>query len=99
MDKVKAWARRVDAKLQRYPRTRTAVGIFLLVMAVIGSLLPVLQGWMFFVAAVGVLGIEHPIIQWCLNGLRRFSLGRTALKRLGIDKAQNTPPTTPPAST
>ena len=48
-------------------KLRTILGIGLLIMAVIGALLPVLQGWIFFAAAVGVLGIEHPIIRWCIR--------------------------------
>lgn len=50
---------------------RTVVGIFLLVMAVIGSLLPIVQGWIFFVAAVGVLGTDHVIIKWCFRQMER----------------------------
>jgi hypothetical protein len=53
---------------------RTVLGIFLLIMAVIGALLPILQGWMFFVAAVGVLGTDHPIIKWCRKQLQRFGI-------------------------
>lgn len=55
-------------------KVRTALGIFLLIMAVIGALLPVLQGWMFFAAAVGVLGTDHAIIKWCRRQLNRFGI-------------------------
>ena len=65
---------------------RTVLGIGLLIMAVIGSLLPILQGWMFFAAAIGVLGTDHPISRWCLNQLRRFEWARRALDKLGIGK-------------
>ena len=46
---------------------RTIAGIGLLIMAVIGSLLPVLQGWVFFVAALGVLGSDHVITKWIMR--------------------------------
>jgi hypothetical protein len=61
---------------------RTVLGILLLIMAVIGALLPILQGWMFFAAAVGVLGVDHPIIKWC----------RKQLQRVGIWKDKTYPP-------
>jgi uncharacterized membrane protein YbaN (DUF454 family) len=67
--KCKEWAKRFYAKLERYPRVRTVLGITLLIMAVIGALLPLLQGWIFFAAAVGVLGIDHPVIRWCFRQL------------------------------
>jgi len=50
---------------------RTVIGVLLLVMAVIGSLLPIVQGWIFFVAAVGVLGTDHVIIKWCFRQMTR----------------------------
>jgi hypothetical protein len=53
---------------------RTILGIGLLIMAVIGAMLPILQGWMFFLAAVGVLGVDHPIIKWCRRQLNRFGI-------------------------
>ena len=46
-------------------KIRTVVGVILIILAVIGSLLPLVQGWIFFVAAVGVLGTDHTIIKWC----------------------------------
>jgi uncharacterized membrane protein YbaN (DUF454 family) len=53
---------------------RTIFGILLLIMAVIGALLPILQGWMFFAAAVAVLGTDHAIIKWCRKQLQRFGI-------------------------
>jgi len=67
-------------------KLRTALGVFLIVLAVITGPIPIIQGWMFFVAAIGVLGIEHPIIQWCLDQMRRFPFARKALDKLGIPK-------------
>jgi hypothetical protein len=43
---------------------RTVLGIFLLILGVIGSLLPVIQGWIFFAAAIAVLGTDHAIVRW-----------------------------------
>jgi uncharacterized protein YqgC (DUF456 family) len=64
---------------------RTALGVALLVVGVIGSLLPVIPGFVFFAAGVAVLGTDHVII-------RRFSpyvlRGRAWLERRGILKAQ-----------
>ena len=57
---------------------RTIVGVFLLVLAVIGALLPLVQGWIFFLAAVAVLGTDHVIIRWCL---RKMEWGRELVKR------------------
>ena len=71
---------------------RTVLGIALLVLAVIGALLPIIQGWMFFAAAVGVLGTDHPIIKWCFRQLEwlRPALEwlRKQLRRVGIGKAK-----------
>jgi hypothetical protein len=104
---MKEWAKRLYAKLERYPRIRTAIGIGLLVLAVIGSLLPILQGWMFFAAAIGVLGMEHPIIRWCFRQLEwlrpvldwlraRWQGFRRLLDRLGIWKFKDLRPGGPP---
>ncbi len=77
---------------------RTILGIGLLVMAVIGALLPVLQGWMFFAAAVGVLGTDHPIIKWCFRQLEwlRPALNwiRRQFQRIGLfkEKVKDIPP-------
>jgi uncharacterized membrane protein YbaN (DUF454 family) len=65
---------------------RTVLGIGLLIMALIGALLPVLQGWVFFIAAVGVLGKDHPIIQWCFRMMRKIPWADKALDKLNIEK-------------
>lgn len=70
-------------------KLRTIAGIGLLILAVIGAMLPILQGWMFFLAAVGVLGVDHPIIKWCRRQLNRF----------GIWKDKDFTPPTKPADT
>ena len=75
---------------------RTVLGIGLLIMAVIGALLPVIQGWMFFAAAVGVLGTDHPIIRWCFRQFEwlrpLMEWGRRQLQRVGFFKVKDAPP-------
>ena len=77
-------------------KLRTALGIGLLIMAVIGALLPLLQGWIFFAAAVAVLGTDHVIIKWCfrqLEWLRPLEQWfRRKLESLGILKHKDYPP-------
>jgi len=81
---------------------RTILGIGLLVMAVIGALLPILQGWMFFAAAVGVLGTDHPIIKWCFRQLEwlrpLLQWCRKQLQRVGIWREKDLPPNGPDAT-
>jgi len=50
---------------------RTVIGIFLLILAAIGAVLPLLQGWIFFGAAVAVLGTDHVITRWCFRQMER----------------------------
>ena len=45
---------------------RTVIGVGLLILGVIGSLLPVVPGFVFFAAGIAVLGTDHVIV-------RRFS--------------------------
>jgi uncharacterized membrane protein YbaN (DUF454 family) len=81
-------------------KLRTVLGIGLLIMAVIGALLPLLQGWVFFLAAVGVLGKDHPIIQWCFRQLEWLrpvqQWFRRQLERMGILRPKDLPPNGPP---
>ena len=58
---------------------RTVIGVFLLVLAVIGALLPFVQGWIFFAAAVAVLGTDHVIVKWCMRQMER---GKEWVRRL-----------------
>ena len=74
-------------------QARIALGYFLLFMALMGALLPVLQGWVFFVAAVGVLGLDNPIIQLCLRQMARIKAVRTEMEKRGWLKHEDLPPT------
>ena len=64
---------------------RTVLGVGLLIMAVIGGLLPILQGWIFFVAAVGVLGKDHWIMRWVFSWLRKIPWGAKVLEKLNLE--------------
>jgi hypothetical protein len=72
---------------------RTIAGIALLILAVVGAVLPVLQGWAFFLAAVAVLGPHHPITKWCWSWIK---WGREKLNQYGIWKRKDLPPDGPP---
>ncbi|MEP6962058.1 MAG: hypothetical protein ABI995_08265 [Acidobacteriota bacterium] len=89
-------------------KLRNAFGYFLLFMALLGALLPLVQGWVFFLAAVGVLGKENFAIKWCLQQLERLEVYkqhfivqwfirgwkwfRNQLHRLGIWRHKDLPP-------
>ena len=68
---------------------RISLGVACLIMGVIGALLPVLQGWIFFVLAGALLFPGHHWVQRSLARaerrvprvvafLRRFGVGETA---------------------
>ena len=42
---------------------RTVIGVGLLILGVIGSLLPVIPGFVFFAAGIAVLGTDHVIVK------------------------------------
>jgi protein-S-isoprenylcysteine O-methyltransferase Ste14 len=50
---------------------RTVLGVILLILAGIGAVLPFVQGWLFFAAAVAVLGTDHVITKWCFRQMER----------------------------
>ena len=64
---------------------RTVLGVGLLALGVLGSLLPVVPGIVFFAAGIAILGTDHVIV-------RRFhplvQRGRSWLERWGILKAR-----------
>ena len=65
---------------------RTVIGVGLLILGVLGSLLPVVPGFVFFAAGVAVLGTDHAIIRRLYPLVRR---GRAWLERRGILKPKN----------
>jgi uncharacterized membrane protein YbaN (DUF454 family) len=70
---------------------RTAAGVSLLVVGVIGCILPVMPGIPFLVAGVAVLGTDHAIVrrgrQWLYSDHPRIRRIRGWLERQGILKA------------
>ena len=68
---------------------RTILGVALIVLGVIGSLLPVVPGFVFFAAAIAVLGSDHVIVRHVQPYvLRVWTVVRAWLERRGILKPQ-----------
>ena len=62
---------------------RTVIGVGLLILGAIGSLLPVVPGFVFIAAGIAVLGTDHAIVRW----FTPYILGiRTWLEQKGILK-------------
>ena len=72
-------------------KLRRPLGILLILLAIVTGPVPIVQGWVFFVAAIGVLGKDDPIIQFCFRQIRKVAWGRAALEKLGIDKKEEPP--------
>ena len=75
-----------ERKKQLIRVARIAVGILFLILGVIGSLLPVLQGWLFFLFALIAFFPDHPRVGKILakaepkmprlvRGLRKLGIG------------------------
>jgi uncharacterized protein YqgC (DUF456 family) len=64
---------------------RTVIGVGLLILGAIGSLLPVVPGFVFFAAGIAVLGTDHAIVRRLMPYVRR---GRAWLEHKGILKPQ-----------
>jgi uncharacterized protein YqgC (DUF456 family) len=62
---------------------RTVIGVALLILGAIGSLIPVIPGFVFFAAGIAVLGTDHAIVRRILPYIRRV---RAWLERRGILK-------------
>jgi uncharacterized protein YqgC (DUF456 family) len=62
---------------------RTILGVGLLGLGVIGTLLPVVPGFIFFAAGIAVLGTDHAIVRRLLPYVHRV---RAWLERRGILK-------------
>ncbi len=73
---------------------RTVLGVSLLILGVIGSLLPVIPGFVFFAAGIAVLGTDHVIVRRFLPYVQRARTWvRAWLERRGILKPhQDTEP-------
>jgi len=62
---------------------RTVAGVGLLILGVLGTLLPVVPGFIFFAAGIAVLGTDHAIVRRLLPYVHRM---RDWLVRRGILK-------------
>jgi uncharacterized protein YqgC (DUF456 family) len=60
------------------------VGVALLILGAIGSLIPIMPGFIFFAAGIAVLGTDHAITRRLLPYIHRV---RGWLERRGILKA------------
>jgi len=69
---------------------RTVIGVALLILGAIGSLLPVVPGFVFFAAGIAVLGTDHVIVRRLQPYVHRVRTSlRGWLERRGILKPQN----------
>jgi uncharacterized protein YqgC (DUF456 family) len=64
---------------------RTILGVGLLIVGVIGTLIPVMPGFVFFAAGIAVLGTDHAIVRRFRPYVLRV---RAWLVRRGILKSQ-----------
>jgi uncharacterized protein YqgC (DUF456 family) len=64
---------------------RTILGVGLLILGVIGTLIPVMPGFVFFAAGIAVLGTDHAIVRRFRPYVLRV---RAWLVRRGILKSQ-----------
>lgn len=70
---------------------RTIIGVALLILGVVGSLLPVVPGFVFFAAGIAVLGTDHVIVRRLLPYFQRLrTWSRAWLERRGILKPKAT---------
>lgn len=63
---------------------RTAIGVALLILGAIGSLLPIVPGFVFFAAGIAVLGTDHAIVRRLTPYVHRI---RAWLERRGVLRA------------
>lgn len=68
---------------------RITLGVAFVILGIIGSLLPVLQGWLFFLIAALLLFPEHPKAEQFLSKIEP-KLPRVAriLRRAGVGQPQ-----------
>jgi len=60
------------------------IGVFLLIVGAIGSLVPIVPGFIFFAAGIAVLGTDHAIVRRLMPYVHRV---RGWLERRGLLKA------------
>ena len=65
---------------------RTVLGVGLLILGVIGTVLPVMPGFVFFAAGIAVLGTDHAIVRRILPYVQRV---RAWLERRGVLKPRS----------
>lgn len=91
-----------DRKKQLVRVARIAAGVLFLILGVIGSLLPVLQGWLFFLFALIAFFPEHPRVAGILakaepkmprlvRGLRKLGIGITVDESERSTEAEGNP--------
>jgi hypothetical protein len=77
-------------------KLRRGLGVFLIILAIVTGPIPIIQGWVFFVAAIGVLGKDDPIIQFCFRQMERFrpvqQWFRHQMEKLGVLRPKDAPP-------
>lgn len=67
---------------------RITLGIVFVILGIVGSLLPVLQGWMFFAVAILLLFPNHPFVESMLCRIERRSPRVSGwLRKLGVGVA------------
>jgi len=70
---------------------RTVIGVALLILGVIGTLLPIVPGFVFFAAGIAVLGTDHVIVRRFVPYFQRLrTWSRAWLERRGILKPKPT---------
>ncbi len=65
---------------------RTILGVALLALGVVGSILPIVPGFVFFAAGIAVLGTDHAIVRRFRPLVHR---ARSWLERRGILKPRD----------
>ena len=46
----------------QYPRSKKLIGLFFILLGIVGAILPVLPGWPFFVIGFELLGIKFLVV-------------------------------------
>lgn len=74
-----------DRKKHLLRIARISLGILFLILGVVGSLLPILQGWIFFLLALIAFFPDHPKVESVLEKAEpKFPRMVRGLRKLGI---------------